>query len=388
VTTLAKKKASFAPYLFDEYKDAVETPMDWDERLSGYEKWSEFKKPYLYNHHEKSERIGDNRGGSGRPFYRPPPGVTTKGGGGKGPVYFPPTCEPKIQAVGGNWQECTCDVDCCVSVTVSCPDAVMGVTVGAQSPGSAGPRRSERDTVTRTKDGLVVTQCGFNKDEDIAIDDRSAVDCGVSCDQPATVSIGYTTKQMSVNGTQTLTATGGIGEYKWKFVGGTGTFSKTLTTDRQGTIYTAPATNSGCSNNPTIQVEDTCKNTATLQIAVNQYTGDGPAVGQSYRASGGSCAVTIRAKAFDCGGSLHTDCEDFACCFCDLTGYEDCMWSDYTSPCFNYTCPSAGGGCLYVGALPCVATCQCSRLWSSNPGFHDIRTPEEVTAGCCPQQLL
>jgi hypothetical protein len=392
-----KKKASFAPYLFDEYKDAVETSMDWDERLLGYSRWSEFKKPYLYDNHTKSERIGDGGRGSGRPFYRPPISGGG-GGGGKGPVHFPPSCVPEIKVVGGSWKECSCDVDCCVTVTVSCPDAVLGVTIAAQDIRSAGPNRSEKDTAKRTKDGLVVTQCGFNRDEDIAIDvslkgpgigpslriaasERTGVECE-DCDVPASVTIGYTTQQMSTSGSQTVKASGGRGPYRWTLTAGTGTFSTSETEEGRGTVYTAPATNVDCLNNPTITVTDACGRTASIKMAVNGYSGS--EAGATHLRVYGHC---VPPGATYCSGDTNVGtycvyecCSDnFKCDGTQLPGSPS-AWCNgsWLGP---YECNDHPTNCCGYCDATCLVSC-------GTPAWLHSRTPEMLALGCCPTMLL
>lgn len=88
---------------------------------------------------------------------------------------------------------------------------------------------------------------------------------------PATATIGYTTNQMAVNGAQTLTIVpGAIGcgpsECVLSIKSGGGTLGPPSGND---VIYTAPATNASCANNPTIALTCNGVELDTLEIAVN-----------------------------------------------------------------------------------------------------------------------
>jgi hypothetical protein len=101
-----------------------------------------------------------------------------------------------------------------------------------------------------------------------------------SCDNCAPPFIGFTSKQMSVNGTQNLTVSSEAGgPYTWAILNGGGSLSGTT---GSSVIYTAPSLNQNCLNNPTIRVTDSCGHTATLGISVNQYASGGAAYKYNY----------------------------------------------------------------------------------------------------------
>lgn len=195
--------------------------------------------------------------------------------------------------------------------------------------------------------------------------------------------ISYTTLQMSTSGTQVITVSGGQSPFTWSVPAGGGSVSPTT---GSSTTYTAPATNPECAYNPTIRVCDALGQCEEITLAINGYAEAIPAVGNSAVNSSGTCQVTIYRIAYKCDGVVYTGCESSSCCSCDLSGYEDCAWTGPT--CTGYTCPAEDGGC-WVNSGDCVATCTCAaRTWSSNPGDYDLRSAEEITAGCCPYQLL
>jgi hypothetical protein len=74
---------------------------------------------------------------------------------------------------------------------------------------------------------------------------------GEDCPPPI---MGFSSRQMTVNGIQTLTASGGGGgPYIWSITSGAGTLSGT---SGISVVYTAPSSNPNCLNNPVITVTD------------------------------------------------------------------------------------------------------------------------------------
>lgn len=79
--------------------------------------------------------------------------------------------------------------------------------------------------------------------------------------------IGFTTQQMSVNGSQTLNAVGGAGcALGWSITSGGGSLSAST---GSSVVYTAPSSNFNCTNNPTIALSCNGTQVATLGLAVN-----------------------------------------------------------------------------------------------------------------------
>ncbi len=155
-------------------------------------------------------------------------------------------------------------------------------------------------------------------------------------------SIGYVSQQMGVNDIQSLTVVNGYPGRNYSFSVKSGGGS--ITSDG---VYTAPATNAECANNPVIALK--CPDgteAATLKLAVD---------------SGG----------YGCTLAWQTCC-NFSVYSC-ITSY-NCA-NEPGAPCFTYSsCQCATG--LFSGA-----SC-------GTEGTTDARTEAMITGGCCPAGLL
>lgn len=192
---------------------------------------------------------------------------------------------------------------------------------------------------------------------------------------PAGAAIGYTSQQMTVNGTQTLSAVP-VGDpacgtvYDWAITAGGGTLSAPT---GDSVIYTAPATNAECANNPTIQLS--CNGTVldSLQLAVNA----GPTSFRAYR--------HVRGCKKPCGYYPGED-------WCGKTfgifpGTNGLACSDPTYRCdgtfYDYQN-------LFTGEN--LTPANCNTFYNANcgtaPSITDLRTAPQKTAGCCPAGLL
>jgi len=161
--------------------------------------------------------------------------------------------------------------------------------------------------------------------------------------------ITYTSKAMGFGGTQIFGVPGGIPPFTWAVISGGGSFS--------GNIYTAPASNVSCADNPTIQVTDKCGRTATLKLSISNFSN-----GLAYRIC---CPDGLNKLIvdYDCAGAL-------------------------TSRLF--------GGDYYVvqktcdpncdGAYGCYGPVGACTIYGVGPG--DLRTEAQLLAGCCPWQLI
>lgn len=199
---------------------------------------------------------------------------------------------------------------------------------------------------------------------------------------PATASIGYTTKQMSVNNTQTLTAvpgTPGCGTtvYDWAITAGGGTLSSPT---GDSVVYTAPATNAQCANNPTITLSCGGILMDSLQLAVNATTPDADAY---------SAGINPTSK---CLFPPDVNCPAGRC------NWEQCGFDR-----INYACSGTIRSTLTVGGQvsACVdfGTCAATKTYADCKSVYhtyawwaantvDCRTVEMKTAGCCPAGLL
>ncbi len=193
-----------------------------------------------------------------------------------------------------------------------------------------------------------------------------------------TGSIGYTTLQMQVSGTQTLTVVNPTSGETYYWAASSGSIDAT----GLSVIYTAPATNPNCANNPTITL--TCGGTQvdSISIAVNAYSNRYDVAyislctgGDSYNTSNCDkegeypwCYVSVR--RYNCIGEdvirilyglPDLNC-DYAMYLAQNGGYINCRYD----------------GCAYTGEPGC-----------SCGGFDpDVRTVLMKTNGCCPAQLL
>ena len=178
--------------------------------------------------------------------------------------------------------------------------------------------------------------------------------------------IGYTTQQMSVNGTQELTVTDGSESdtYTWSVAGGGSIAPETGLT----VTYTAPSTNAECASNPTISLSCGGNVLDTLKIAVNAL-------------SSSANAVTL--------------CENRVCPPCGTYfGYcGSCLKAYYCSGEARYAGNDINCQCIGWGPDPPNDangnSGQCAeRVPPYAVGWADVRTTEMKTAGCCPAQLL
>lgn len=349
-------------------------------------KQSEFKKPYQTPNYGEMEYFAN----VGMPPWKFTPINPDQG--------WKPDCKVQVEQSGAQdsgWLGCS---DNCAIWIFSCAHRLKNIGCG----------NCEIRKITKLEgDRLAVLICSASDTLDIGlvsdydpkgstIKERFCVgeghDPGCSTCEKCTQTgyppvITYTTQQMSVNGTQNLKASGGGGgPYTWNITpAGGGSLSKTKTASGEVTIYTAPASNANCANNPTIQVIDFCLHTASLKIAVNGDGNAGPAyeITRDYIDYSGACS---------CGGN----CTLWVCPHltirksrCDGTFFSDASCTPApTTGLYMVACPPIAG-CATVGCSTCTPDTTSQNCNSTNFGVaKDDRTGAMLAAGCCPAALL
>lgn len=208
------------------------------------------------------------------------------------------------------------------------------------------------------------------------------------CDDAAPLSISYTSLLMSCGGQQTLTAIGGCGPWSWAVTAGGGTISFNPN-DSGEAVYTAPATNVNCVDNPTITLTDCCGGSASISLAVNCYTGNDNSLAhnQLLECQGcfclyGDCnqgAVGCRDWVVDrwkCNGVSLYHCETKPCSTeCPSPPSPNWKKVDCT-PLTNCWTNQCGCPCVGLGG-----DCPCNVLY-------DCRTNDMKQQGCCPLNPL
>jgi RHS repeat-associated protein len=220
---------------------------------------------------------------------------------------------------------------------------------------------------------------------------------GAHADPPV---IGYTSRQLTLSGTQVLTASGGSGgPYNWSIVSGGGSLSNTTF---DSTTLTAPAANPDCRNNPTIRVSDSSGQMSdTVRMSATNTSQEGLAY---YLATtnnlGDECSWGLYKNAYGCGGeySYSSPCDSCGCPMIGTCG--DCYCEYYyvgSGGCWGNWSPWPDGFKCKTSSLQerCTAQNRCGSYsvdGASIPilceGMTDIRTSLLKGAGCCPAALL
>ena len=187
-------------------------------------------------------------------------------------------------------------------------------------------------------------------------------------------SIGYVSQQMGVNDIQSLTVVNPVsgGSYTWEVTTGGGSITS-------GGVYTAPATNAECANNPTISLKCGGNVMATLALAVNAFTGD-PTLHATRTWVDENCYIQVPGsppwviceiinKTYNCDGVLvYGPCT--AGVACQPTG----------GPCPDCCSVNISGPACYSGTLSPDVLSAASPI--------DLRGAFYKSLGCCPAQLL
>jgi len=227
---------------------------------------------------------------------------------------------------------------------------------------------------------------------------KPVLECSDCCNCTG-ISIGYTTQQMSVDEQQNLTVAGAVEgcTYTWGLSGG-GSLSASEGT---AVTYTAPSSNPGCVNNATISLNvEGGGQCDSLQIAVNADTPGASAYviktcfdGMDTCESGCGC-FTLWGVAYKCDGTVKNTCgaENPGCLnYGAGFTYPTCAGAK-AAVCINNNqaqCSSCAAALAFANASSCNATNFVKTGGSPGGlGTTDIRTTEQIAAGCCPAALL
>lgn len=182
---------------------------------------------------------------------------------------------------------------------------------------------------------------------------------------PPSASIDYTTNQMAINDQQTLTAIPegsfcGELECEWAIISGGGSLSSGTGVS---VVYTAPATNPQCANNPTITLQCSDEVQDTIEIAVNATAGSSVII---------SC----------CSVPYHPPHPSNMRC----TNFQSCN-GNWNYPTDSF-CVEHCGGAFGAYAPPGTTGFNLCSVMGWAEGFTDERTESQKAAGCCPSALL
>lgn len=243
------------------------------------------------------------------------------------------------------------------------------------------------------------------------------IDCCASGSTPGeSVSIGFTTQGMQGGEEQDLTVAdkpSGCGSYayQWKISAGGGSLSPTgggaggtaygpmeggyapgSSASGPAMTYTAPTDNVNCLKNPTIQLWCNGVLRDSFSIAVNIVQTGGNAYENKYTTStGGACCAYT---PYSCGANPSPpDCNGmppycgpratYMCVQYNCAGDEIGRCSGSPAVCY-YTTP----GDVWETKATCLATSNLTCGIATGLGISDMRTGEQLAAGCCPEEML
>ena len=220
------------------------------------------------------------------------------------------------------------------------------------------------------------------------------------CPSPCKVSqlsISYYTTSMVCGESQELAAQDSefgdqvpccpAGDLSWEIISGGGSLQPT---SGLSVIYTAPASNAGCSSNPTIKLTDCCGRVAELALGVSTPGLDeGAHAFQTFFGYSNECLLDA-----NCPGPACT-CEPPMCqienCWIHSmifnciggVSMDDCTMGNQSAYCVSWdTCK---------GEIP-VSGCYATGPWNFNALLDaspvDLRSDAQIEAGCCPAGVL
>lgn len=263
-----------------------------------------------------------------------------------------------------------------------------------------------------------VSMLSYSLDAMQTISQESTIDMNKTDNPNSGCSIAYTTQSMGVGQSQNLAVDGAYdGPFVWELASGGG--SLTVSEDGKSAVYTAPDTNAGCLNNPTIVLRagtgrgcddvieggelEVCD---SLSIAINIDTNNYEAVRKVFIEDGsGGCAWGISRQAYRCDSTIQAaqvgcyGCGGVTPCTpeCSLffvfagIGAGNCPPGSNWNGSFGPPAP-----CTYPdrpGIMEnCLASDGCGLSAKGYSGCeldnYDWRTPAQIQGGCCPEMLL
>ena len=193
--------------------------------------------------------------------------------------------------------------------------------------------------------------------------------------EPVSATIAYTSLQMQKNEEQELVAVAS-GEFcsgdafSWAIVAGGGSLSAET---GEHVVYTAPATNENCANNPTITLSFGAIVLDSISLAINAYTG-ATAAWKRTKACKNGCQVANGQTICMIGC---TSIPGYYCCACAS---------------FRYKCSNVYLDMADSSGSSSTSLSNCEAAWpvwcGADPATVDLRTSLMKTQGCCPAGLL
>ena len=200
------------------------------------------------------------------------------------------------------------------------------------------------------------------------------------------LSVGHTTQQQAPNETQSLHAADSVfgdevpccptGDISWEITEGAGELEPD---SGQAVDYTAPETNEDCLNNPTIKVKDCCDREAELKIAINTDESDEVAYSMDIGECEILCNCTEPGWGQMCDSWAGFKREFFTCAGVHKAELDVWYLTNTVGTILGDCSPESM--CMYAQ----VAWCE---EHSGEDLATDLRSDDQLSAGCCPAALL